>query len=77
MKSDEKIISQFLSDQGAVAEKMVTGCLRKIKKINICMKLAKIVFLLLMKIWDSVYVFVSSEGIAKFKFKYEFNQHYQ
>ena len=35
--------------------KMTTGCLRKIEKINICMKLAKIAFYLLMKIWDSVY----------------------
>ena len=49
-------ISQFLSDQGAVAVKMVTGCPRKIDKINICMKLAKIAFQLLMKIWDSVYI---------------------
>ena len=36
---------------------MVTGCLRKIEKINICMKLAKMAFLLLMKIWDAVYIF--------------------
>ena len=39
MKRDEKIISQFLSDQGAVAVKMVTGCPRKIEKVNIYMKL--------------------------------------
>ena len=37
--------------------KMKTGCPRKIEKINICMKSAKIAFKLLMKIWDSVYIF--------------------
>ena len=56
LKRYEKIISQFLSDQGAVAVKMATGCLRKIEKINICIKLAKVCFQLLMKIWDSVYI---------------------
>ena len=35
-------ISQFLSDEGGFVAKMVTGCLRRIEKINICINLTKI-----------------------------------
>ena len=38
--------------------RMVKGCLRRIEKINICIKLAKIAFYLLRKIWDSVYKYI-------------------
>ena len=44
---------------------MATGYLRKIEKINICIKLMK--FQLLMKIWDSVYMF--SKIIIHFSIK--------
>ena len=40
----------------------VTVCLRTIEKINICMKFAKMKFKLLMKIWDSVYIYSSEVG---------------
>ena len=35
---------------------MVTGCLKRIEKTNICINLTKICFQLIMKIWDSVYL---------------------
>ena len=48
-----KALSFFPGIQTSQVLDFLRNNLRKIEKINICMKLAKIAFKLLMKIWDS------------------------
>ena len=65
-ENENNIRWKLSSRVGLVVESLLQYKMEIVRFINICMKLAKIAFKLLMKIWDSVYI-SHKEGCSTYK----------